>query len=253
MYNNLDSNTRTLTILAPPPPPPTYSSLFYLTLYTRRRTMDTATPPSPYISTRKRKRCPLDLPQQLPRLPPSPRSTPLSRNSDTQYACLTQDEPLSFEAKSALTPLDASALFVRRQSPVSTPDNAYRYYDAEFGRKVCSAYERHMRTARFVQGLREHKYGPDIAVQYERGYTPEEAREEYESKQEEGLRAWREDMTDDDETVQSLAQMAPKANQAECTATYIEKESAVECKKEAQEEEQREDTGDRNEGAHEGH
>ncbi|KAK4996330.1 hypothetical protein LTR66_004031 [Elasticomyces elasticus] len=192
--------------------------------------MDIATPPSLHSSTRKRKRCPLDSPEHLPRLPPSPRPTPPSQHHDTQRASLTQDEPLSFEAKSALTLADASALFACRQSPVSTPDNSYKYYDAEFGQKVCSAYERHMRTAELVQGLREHKYGPDIAVQYERGYTPEEAREEYEAKQEEGLRACREDMTDDDETVQPLAQTTPKANQAECTATYMGKESAVEYK-----------------------
>ncbi|KAK5139706.1 hypothetical protein LTR04_003381 [Oleoguttula sp. CCFEE 6159] len=96
------------------------------------------------------------------------------------------------------------------------------FYDLDFGQKVCSAYERHLRTAEFVQGLRVHKHGSDITAQHERGYIPEYAREEYERKQEEGLRAWREDMTDDGEPVQPSAKAALKADQAEDTATHVE-------------------------------
>ncbi|KAL9601231.1 MAG: hypothetical protein Q9219_002636 [cf. Caloplaca sp. 3 TL-2023] len=62
------------------------------------------------------------------------------------------------------------------------------YYDPEFGKKVSDAYV----GSRWRQSARVYKYGREVAEEWKRGSTPEEAREKWRQKLEEQERDWAE-------------------------------------------------------------
>ncbi|KAL8837312.1 MAG: hypothetical protein Q9170_002569 [Blastenia crenularia] len=65
------------------------------------------------------------------------------------------------------------ALTSKSPSPRTPFEFVYQYtYDKDFGRKVCDAYERSLDR----DGERVIRYGEDIAREWKRGSTPEEAR-----------------------------------------------------------------------------
>ncbi|KAK4968176.1 hypothetical protein LTR66_011837 [Elasticomyces elasticus] len=118
-------------------------------------------------------------------------------------ACLLKDRtsPVHPVRSSSITPtLDPSFYAHLPSSPNLVPleDHACEY-DSDFGEKVCKQYEQNLRVQRKAQASRVREYGESVAMAFPRGQTPLEARSAFEIAQDELMRRFEEEQSDDDD------------------------------------------------------
>ena len=132
---------------------------------------------------------------------PTERVKPVATNS--LLFPLTTEKPGSpwlarsgAEGKAAEEGVDDSA---DTCGPYDLPPTPVSYsYDAEFGARVCRAFDdnakRKIHLRQLQQLWREQEYGPEIAHAYSHGHTPKHVREEYELRQDAALRTFLEEL-----------------------------------------------------------
>ncbi|KAK4952834.1 hypothetical protein LTR66_011959 [Elasticomyces elasticus] len=118
-------------------------------------------------------------------------------------ACLLKDctSPVNPAQSSSITPtLDPSFYAHLPSLPNLAPleDHAWEY-ESDFGEKVCKQYEQNLRVQTKAQASRVRKYGESVATAFPRGQTPLEARRAYEIAQDELMRRFKEEQSDDDD------------------------------------------------------